>query len=95
MVCTAAGNYAKFTKIILKDLIIFIDLNRFVASKTIREFLQRALPIRKYISSNDVVNTRVKAKLLIKQILKVWTNQSKLFKVRHYWHGNSMLKGSL
>ena len=68
MVRTAAGDYAKFTSTILKDLIKLIDLNHFVTSRTIRELLQRALPKRKYISSDDVVNARVKAKLLIKQI---------------------------
>ena len=68
MVCTAAGDYAKFTSTILKDLIKLIDLNHFVTSRTIRELLQRALPKRKCISSDDVVNARVKAKFLIKQI---------------------------
>ena len=68
MINTAAGDYAKFTSTILKDSIKLIDLNHFVTSRTIRELLQRALPKRKYISSDDVVNARVKAKLLIKQI---------------------------
>ena len=68
MVRTAAGNYAKFTCTILKDLIKLIDLNHFFTSRAIRELLQRTLPKRKYISSDDVVNARVKAKLLIKQI---------------------------
>ena len=39
MVRTAAGDYAKFTSTILKDLITLIDLNCFVASRTIREIL--------------------------------------------------------
>ena len=68
MVCNTAGDYAKFTSTILKDLIKFINLNQFVTSRAIRELLQRTLPKRKYISSDDVVNARVKAKLLIKQI---------------------------
>ena len=68
MVCTAAGDYAKFTSTILKDLIKLIGLNHFVTSRTIRELLQRSLPKRKYISSDDIVDARVKAKLLIKQI---------------------------
>ena len=44
------------------------DLNHFVTSRTIRELLQRALPERKYINADDVINARVKEKLLIKQI---------------------------
>ena len=67
MVCTAAGDYTKFTLTKLKYLIKLIVLNHFVISRTIRELLQRALPKRKDISSDDVVNVRVKAKLLIKQ----------------------------
>ena len=67
MVCTIATDYAKFTTIILKDLIKLIDLNHFVTSRTIRELLRRALSKRKYISSDDVVNVRVQAKLSIKQ----------------------------
>ena len=63
MVCTTAGNYIKFTSTILKDFIKLIDLNHFVTSRKIRELLQRALPKRKYISSDNVVNARVKAKL--------------------------------
>ena len=66
MVCTAAGDYAKFSSTILKDLIKLIDLNHFVTSRTIRELLQRDLPKRKYMSSDDVVNARVKARLFIK-----------------------------
>ena len=66
MVRTAADNYAKFTPTILKDLIKLIDLNHFVTSRTIRELLQRDLPKRKYMSSDDVVNARVKARLFIK-----------------------------
>ena len=68
MVDTAAGNYAKFTSTILKDLIKLIDLNHFVTSRTIRDLLQRALTKRKFMSSDDVVNAGLKAKLLIKQI---------------------------
>ena len=44
-----------------------MNLNHFVKSRTIWELLQRALPEREYISSGDVVNARVKAKLSIKQ----------------------------
>ena len=68
MVHTAAGDYAKFTSTILKDIFKLIDLNHFITSRTIRELLQIALDKRKYISSDDVINARVKAKLLIKQI---------------------------
>ena len=68
MVHTAAGNYAKFTSTLLKDLIKWIDLNHFVTSRTIREVLQTALQKRKYKSSNDVVNAQVKPQLWIKQI---------------------------
>ena len=66
IVCTAAGSYTKFSSTVLKDLIKLIDLNHFVTSRTIRELLQRALPKRKYMSLDDVVNARLKAKLLIK-----------------------------
>ena len=68
MVCVAAGDHTKFTSMMLKDLIKLIDLNHLVTSRTIREILQRALAKRKYISSDDVVNARVKAKLLIKEL---------------------------
>ena len=64
MVCTVAGTYAKITSTILNDLIKLIDLNHFVTSTTLRELLQRFFPKRKYISSDDTINARVKAKLL-------------------------------
>ena len=65
MVCIAAGNHAKFTTTILKYLIKLIDLNHFITSRTIRELLQRALPKKKCISSDDVANVREIVKLLI------------------------------
>ena len=66
--CTADGDHGKFTSTILKDLIKLIDPNYIVTSRTIRELLQRDLRKRKYIISDDVVNARIKVKLLIKQI---------------------------
>ena len=57
---TAARQYGKFIGFILKDLIIQIDINHFVNSFSIYE--------QNYINADDVINTRVKAKLLIKQI---------------------------
>ena len=66
MFCTAARDYAKFISTILKDFIKLIDLNHFVTSSTIRELLQIVLPIRKYRSSDDIVDSRFNAKLFIK-----------------------------
>ena len=66
MVRTAAGNYVKFTDLILKDLIKLIGLNCLIC-----ELLQRPLPNRKYISSDDVCNARVRVKPLMKQIKKM------------------------
>ena len=63
MVQTAADNYAKFTVTVLNDMILLVDLNHVVTLRTIRELLQRALPKRKYLNSDDVVNARAKAKL--------------------------------
>ena len=60
MVGTVAGDYGKFKRIILKDLIKLIDLNHFVNSCSIRELLQRTLQNRKYISADDVCNAWVK-----------------------------------
>ena len=68
MVRTTAGDYGKFTNLILKDFIKLIDLNHLVNPCSIRELLQRALPNRKYISADDVCNARVRAKMLMKQI---------------------------
>ena len=68
MVRTVAGDYGRLKSLILKDLIILIDLNLFVNSCSICELLQRALPDRKYISADDVYNTRVRTKMFIKQI---------------------------
>ena len=68
MVRTAAGDYRKFTNLILKDLIKLIDLNHFVNPRSICKLHQRALPNRKYISADDVCKARVRAKMLIKQI---------------------------
>ena len=65
---------------ILKDFIKLIDLNHFVTSRKIKEILQRALPKREYISSDDVVNAQLKARLLIKQI----KSKGKLIETFHY-----------
>ena len=56
MVSTAAGNNAKFTATVLKDMIKLVKLNHFFISRTIRRFLQRALPKNKYKRSDDAVN---------------------------------------
>ena len=70
MVRTAAGDYGKLTSLILKDFIKFIDFNHFVNSCLICELLQRTLPNRKYISADDVCNARIRANMLINQIIE-------------------------
>ena len=71
MVRTAAGDYGKFTNLILKDLIKLIDVNHFVYSCSICDLVQRALLKRKYISADDVCNARGRAKMRMKQIKKM------------------------
>ena len=75
MVQTAAGDYRKFSVLILKDLIKLIDLNHFVNFLSICELLSRKLPKWKYISFNNVCNVRVRAKLSIKHVKKIDTFQ--------------------
>ena len=49
-------------------MIKLIDINQFVNIHLILKLLQKALLQRKCISADDVYNTRVRAKLLIRKI---------------------------
>ena len=67
IVRTASGDYRKFTGLILKYSIKLINFNRFIKSCSILELLEKVLQNWKYIISDEVFNTKVRAELLIKQ----------------------------
>ena len=56
MVGTVAGDYGKFKRIILKDLIKLIDLNHFVYSRSIHELLYNARVRAKMLSNQRKEN---------------------------------------
>ena len=52
----------------LKDLLKLIDVQPYVPSSAIRKLLTQALPGKKSISSQDVHNTKMRAKRILQQL---------------------------
>ena len=84
-------SYVTYYLLMLKDLLKFMDVQPYVPSNVIRELLTQALPGRKSISSQDVYNTRIRAKLLLHQLHLENKDYNSLEYDRTYI--DSMLKG--
>ena len=67
---TKAGHYTNETSLVLRHLVSYMILkpNGFADASLIRSYMRKVLPSRKSISSQEVYNVRVRAKLLMKQI---------------------------
>lgn len=67
---TKARYYSRLTHCKMRDIMNLLDKNPHIPSKIILPFLKEIIPGRKVLTSKDVVNARVHAKFLIKEIRK-------------------------